>query len=274
MWECPDCFRLDGAGVIIGSAQDMLPKGFEYHNGNGTFYLAGEFDENSLEFRERTDHALDYGIDFYAPQTVLTPDGRRIMVGWLQNWDTCNQHFRSYPWFGQMSLPRELSVRDGLLLQRPIRELEALRGAPLRFSDVIIDNDEVVLPGLSGRMLELELEIRPAGPLYQRFAIRFARDDSFHTNVSFRPHESVLKLDRKFSGSRRAIIHQRRAKVRHDSGALKLRLILDRFSCEVFVGEGEQVLSMCVDTPLSADGVSFLADGRLSLSVTAWKLTP
>ncbi len=274
MWECPDIFRLDGTDVLLISAQDMLPKGFEYHNGNGTVALLGAFGEDSPVFREQADQAVDYGIDFYAPQTILTPDGRRVMIGWLQNWDTCNQHFRNSPWFGQMSLPRELFVKDGRLCQRPLRELEGLRGEPIRYDNVLLEDGIVSLPGLRGRMLELELELWPEGELYQRFALRFAEDETFHTTVSFRPHESVLKLDRKFSGSRRAIIHQRRAKVAHESGRLKLRVILDRFSCEVFVGGGEQVLSMAVDTAATADGLSFLADGKLRMNLTAYPLNP
>ena len=63
----------------------------------------------------------------------------------------------------------------------------------------------------------------------------------YQTAVSFRPRESVLKVDRKFSGSRRAIIHQRRSLVNSTNGELKMRVILDRFSAEVFVNDGEQV---------------------------------
>ena len=164
---------------------------------------------------------MDYGIDFYAPQTVLTPDGRRVMIGWMQNWDTCNLHTRWVPWFGQMSLPRELSVRNGILYQTPVRELEELRGEAVRHEHVLIEDSEIRLPGIHGRTVDLELEIEPEGPLFNRFAIRFAQNELYHTTVSFRPHESVLKIDRKFSGSRRAIIHQRRAKVRHDGGRLR-----------------------------------------------------
>ena len=93
MWECPDFFELDGSAVLLVSPQDMLPEGFEYHNGNGTLCLIGDYDEKTDTFTERYNQSVDYGIDFYAPQTVLTPDGRRIMIGWMQNWDTCN--FRS-----------------------------------------------------------------------------------------------------------------------------------------------------------------------------------
>ncbi len=36
MWECPDFFELDGNRALITSHQDMLPSGFDFHNGNGT----------------------------------------------------------------------------------------------------------------------------------------------------------------------------------------------------------------------------------------------
>ena len=272
MWVCPDFFALDGRQVLLASAQDMLPRGFEYHNGNGTFYLLGRFDPDTGRFSEQSDQAVDYGIDFYAPQTLLTPDGRRVMIGWMQNWDTCNLHTPSTPWFGQMSLPRELSVKDGRLYQRPLRELQSLRGQAVEYRDVAVEDGEVALPGIEGRTVEMEIEIAPDGALFNRFAVRFAKGDGRYTQVSFRPRESVVKVDRKFSGSRRAIIHQRRAKVRHDGGRLKLHLILDRFSVEAFIGEGEQVMSATLYTELSAQGISFYADGRAKFSVRAWAL--
>ncbi len=272
MWECPDLFRLDGVDVLLASAQDMLPKDFEYHNGNGSFYLLGQYNAETGRFSEESDHATDYGIDFYAPQTVLTPDGRRVMIGWMQNWDTCNMHTRSIPWFGQMSLPRELSVRDGILYQQPIRELEALRKSFVQHQNVRIENEEIRLPGVQGRTVDMVVELEPDGELFNRFAIRLAKNRVYQTTVSFRPHESVLKIDRKFSGSRRAFIHQRRAKVRHDKGRLKLRLILDRFSCEVFVNDGEKVLSMTVSTDLRAQDISFFADGRARINVCMYEL--
>ena len=273
MWECPDLFTLDGREVLLASAQDMLPVGFEYHNGNGTFCLLGHRDAAGGYVWER-DHAIDYGIDFYAPQTVLTPDGRRVMIGWMQNWDTCNLHVKSTPWFGQMSLPRELRVENGRLIQRPLRELEALRGEAVAYRNVEIEDGELSLPGILGRTVDMEIEIEPAeGELFNRFAVRFAKDAEHHTGFSFRPRESVVKVDRKFSGSRRAIIHQRRAKVDHDRGRLKLRLILDRFSVEAFIGDGEKVMSATIGTDPNARDIAFFADGKARFSVRMWTLT-
>ncbi len=272
MWECPDFFELDGSHVLLISSQDMLPRGFEYHNGNGAFYLLGDFDAATGRFTERADHSVDYGIDFYAPQTIQTPDGRRVMIGWMQNWDTCNLHTNSKPWFGQMSLPRELSVRNGILYQRPIRELETLRCDEVICEHVQLSDGEISLPGVSGRLVDLEVEVEPAGGSYNRFAIRFAKNDEFYTSVSFRPHESTVKIDRKFSGSRRAIIHQRRALVEHTGGRIRLRLILDRFSAEVFINDGRKVMSATLYTDLSADGIEFFADGAVIFSVKKYGL--
>lgn len=132
----------------------------------------------------------------------------------------------------------------------------------------------VQLEGIKGRMLDMELTVRPQDPenLYQKFAVRFAQDERYHTSVSYRPRESILKIDRKFSGSRRASIHQRRSMVNMTDGELKLRIILDRFSVEVFVNDGEQVLSAAIYTDQKAAGVSFFADGIVNIDVVKYDL--
>ena len=273
MWECPDFFELDGKWVLLTSPQDMLPEGFEYHNGNGTLCLIGDYDEEAGTFKEMHNQSIDYGIDFYATQTVLAPDGRRIMIGWMQNWDACGIRSPEEPWFGQMSLPRELSLHNGRLYQKPVRELDAMRRNRVEYTDVSVSG-LTALEGMKGRRVDMELNIRPAEgeELYQKFAVRFAQDDRYWTSLSFRPRESILKVDRKFSGSRRAIIHQRRSQVNPVNGELRLRIILDRFSVEVFVNDGEQVLSATMYTDQAADGISFFADGTAKIDVVKYDL--
>ncbi len=273
MWECPDFFELDGKRVLLISPQDMLPRGFEYHNGNGTLCLIGEYDENTDTFTEEGNQSIDYGIDFYAPQTILTPDGRRVMIGWMQNWDTCTQHRTNQPWFGQMSLPRELSVQGGRLYQKPVEELESMRSGKTVHKNVSFTGT-IRLDGVKGRRIDMELNLRPAGEgdIYRKFAVRFAQNDRYYTSFSFRPRESILKVDRKFSGSRRAVIYQRRCLVADRGGELKLRLILDRFSVEAFINDGEQVMSATIYTEQEADGISFFADGTVCMDVVKYDL--
>lgn len=273
MWECPDFFELDGKWVLLLSPQDMLPEGSEYHNGNGTVCMIGEYDEHTGTFHEQENQAIDYGIDYYATQTLVTPDGRRIMIGWMQNWDTSRLHPRETRWFGQMALPREISVKEGRLIQKPIREIETLRSNKVEHKGIVF-SDTIQLKGIEGRRVDMEIELAPAEEekLYKKFAVRFAQNEQYQTAVSFRPYESILKVDRKFSGSRRAAIHQRRSQVRSENGKIKLRIILDRFSAEVFVNDGEQVMSITMYTDQSADGISFFADGSVKMNVVKYDL--
>ena len=272
-WECPDLFQLGGKTVVLISPQDMLPEGFEYHNGNGTVAMIGSCDENG-RFIPESDHAIDYGIDFYAPTTVLSPDGRRIMIGWMQNWDTTKlTGSQDRKWFGQMTLPRELSLKNGRLYQQPIRELQQFRSGKVHYENVLVDQD-IELPGIEGRRTELEISVRPEDgePLYHKFAVRFMKNEKFHSALSYRPHESVLRIDRKFSGSRRAYIHQRRCEVPSRNGEIRLRLILDRYSVEAFINDGEQTMTATILTELSASGISFFADGKARIDVTKYDL--
>ena len=274
VWECPEFFRLDGKWVLLTSPMDMLPEGFEYHNGNGTLCLIGDYDSKSGTFMPQKNQAIDYGIDFYATQTVVAPDGRRIMIAWMQNWDTCDQQgAKERKWFGQMTLPRELTIRNGRLYQKPIRELEQHRSGAVAYENVTVEGN-VTLEGIAGRTVDMEITIRPKdkNAMYRKFSVWFAQNEKFKTTLSYKPYESTLKLDRKCSGSRRAYIHQRRCLVPENQGELKLRIILDKYSAEVFVNDGEQVMTATFMTDLAAQGISFFADGQVEMDITKYEL--
>ena len=130
------------------------------------------------------------------------------------------------------------------------------------------------LEQVKGRSIDMEIRIRPGSPqeMYQKFEVRLAQDHQYHTSIIFQPKESILKIDRKFSGSRRAIIHQRRSLVHDKGGELKLRIILDRFSMEVFVNDGEQALSATIYTKQEAEGIQFLAEGDVNMDVVKYDL--
>ena len=274
VWECPDFIQIDGKWVLLTSPMDMLPEGFEYHNGNGTLCLIGEFDEESGMFTPQHDQAIDYGIDFYATQTLRTPDGRRIMIAWMQNWDT-TPGYRLEPtsWFGQMTIPRELSVRNGRLYQWPVKELEQIRRNRVSYENVYV-NGEMELDGIRGRCVDMQIEVRSADPEhpYEKFVIRFAAGGRYYTMLSYHPRDCIMKIDRKFSGSRRAIIHQRRAEVPSRDGSVKIRLILDRYSAEAFINEGEQTITANLYTDMGAQRITFNALGAVSMNIVKYDL--
>ena len=274
VWECPDFFRMEDKWVLLTSPMDMLPEGFEYHNGNGTLCLIGDYDAASGTFIPQHDQTIDYGIDFYATQTILSPDGRRIMIAWMQNWDT-TPGYRLDPtsWFGQMTIPRELSIREGRLYQWPVRELEQIRRDRVCYENVYV-NGEMELDGIRGRCIDMEIELKSADPEhpYQKFVIKFAAGGRYYTMLSYHPDDSIMKIDRKFSGSRRAIIHQRRAEVPSLNGAVKIRLILDRYSAEAFINEGAQTLTANLYTDMEAERITFSAQGAVSMNLVKYSL--
>ena len=274
MWECPDFFELDGKYVLLTSTQDMIPEGMEYHNGNGTLCIIGDLDSETHTLKEQSYQSVDYGIDYYAMQTLLAPDGRRIMIAWLQNWDTLAYRRNESKWFAQMSLPRDLSVKNGRLYQVPVRELDSMRANKVEYRDVVIKDTRITLDQIEGRTVDLELVIRPVDKdkLYKKFELCFAENEKYHSTLRFRPDESVLKIDRSLSGSERAVVHQRECLVNGDCNELKLRVILDRFSAEIFINDGEQVMSAVILTEQDAKGISFAVNGAARIDVVKYDL--
>ena len=68
------------------------------------------------------------------------------------------------------------------------------------------------------------------------------------------------------------MIHQRRCQVNKDSNELKLRVVLDRYSVEVFINDGEQVMSAVILTDQDAKGISFFADGAAKIDLVKYDL--
>lgn len=270
MWECPDFFKLEDKNVILLSPQEMQADGLEFHNGNCTMAIMGKWNENTKRFCRETIQAIDYGLDFYAPQTLQTSDGRRVMIGWMQNWDTCIPP-EGARYFGQMSIPRELTVRNGRLVQNPIRELNGLRGTKVSYQEITLEK-ETNLEQVCGRVLDLTVVVKPQQESYECFRMKFAKDDRFYSELAYYPGQNVFRISREHSGTNRDVVHQRECYVRDGQGEIKLRLILDKFSAEIFVNDGEQALSMTMYTPQTANAITFESDKPVSLSVEKYDL--
>ena len=263
MWECPDFFELDGTQVLLASAMDMQEETLEFHRGNNTFCMVGE--EQSLQ-------TVDHGPDFYAAQTLLSPDGRRIMIGWMQNPGVAGTVDRKF--FGQMSIPRELDVRGGRLCQRPIRELEDCRSAPVTHSNVRLDAEEQSLAGIRGRVLDLEFTVKAVDPdrPYREFRCRFAKSGDRFTELSYRPETQVLAVDRSASVLGGTTLTRRETRAQAEGGVLQVRMILDRYSVEVFVDQGRTVMSLTFYTGPEAEEITFSAEGGAWMDVKAFRL--
>ena len=269
----PIFFSLDGKDVLLVSPQEMTAIGLEFHPGNANVCLIGEFDRTANHLNRKNVQAVDYGLDFYAPQTLLTEDGRRVMIAWMQNWETSSCKPRELRFFGQMSLPRELSIRNGRLYQTPVRELEACRGVKIDYHNVLISGENS-LRGISGRYLDMTVTVRPGNEknMYKWFRLYVARDGEHFTFIRYKPETSTIKVDRTHSGFPHDIVNTREFPVRFSGGVIKLRIIMDRYSMELFVNDGEQAASFVLYTPIEASAVSFSSDGSVLIDVEKYDL--
>ena len=133
MIECPDLFELNGKTVLLFNPQK---RNNEIDESRYSFsaYKIGEFQEESGAFQDgNLDDGykkMDAGFDFYAPQTFLSPDGRRILLAWMSRMEEEQEKIfsRTEENIHCMTLPRELSLQGGKLCQKPIRELYDLLG--------------------------------------------------------------------------------------------------------------------------------------------------
>ena len=124
MWECPDYFEVDGTKILSASVQGLTGDQWKERN----VYQSGYFvvDGDILGEYSLSDYRLwDYGFDYYAPQSFETDDGRRIQIGWMGMPDCEEYTNRTIEdgWQHCFTFPREVFVKDGIVRQRPIREL-------------------------------------------------------------------------------------------------------------------------------------------------------
>jgi len=273
MWECPDFFELDGKAVLMTSPQEMRSIGLEFHPGNANVCLIGNFDREKQHLMRENVQAVDYGLDFYAMQTLETYDGRRVMIAWMQNWETSGSHLQNQRFMGQMTLPRELHIKDGRLYQLPVRELEAYRTIKTSYKNVLVIG-ETTLQGINGRFIDMTVTVRPGNEssMYRWFRINVARDGERQTSIRFKPETNLLRIDRTQSGLPCDIVNVREFPVFPRSGELKLRIIMDRYSIEVFVNDGEQAASTIIYTPLEAQSINFSCDGTVLMDVEKYDL--
>ena len=273
MWECPDFFELDGEDVLLVCPMEMNAIGLEFHPGNGNVCLIGNYDKKRHHLNRRGVQAIDYGLDFYATQTLKTTDGRRVMIAWMQNWETSSCKNQKLRFMGQMTLPRELSIRNGRLCQCPVRELNNYRGVLIDYRNVLINGD-TSLRGINGRCLDMTVTVRPGNEnnMFRWFRLYVAKDGEHFTMIRFRPDINTVKVDRTHSGFPHDIVNIREFPVSMRDGAIKFRVIMDRYSLELFINDGEQAASFVIYTPEEAGAISFSSDGTVLLDVEKYEL--
>lgn len=232
MWECPDFFPLGEQFVTLFSPQGKKPSGHQYRNRFQNGYLVGHW--SPQQPYEITHHftEIDFGHDFYAPQTFLSKDGRRIAIAWMDMWES---HMPSKPhgWSGCFTIPRELTLNNqGKIQVNPIKELASLRQEAIEITPCVLEKNSVIKMYDDAKACEIELIWDLQNSPAEKFGFWIGNGAQFFIDGQ----TQTLMLTRYYP---EYVISDYRCAPLPQTQYLKIRAFIDKSSIEVFINEGE-----------------------------------
>ncbi|MDQ1057031.1 fructan beta-fructosidase [Arthrobacter globiformis] len=293
-WECPDLFPLPldndpllmkwvltvniNPGAVAGGS------GGQYFIGNfdGTSFIQDEHDDSppvSSE-AEPTDTAqqlrkynwLDWGRDYYAAVSFSNvPDNRRIMIGWMNNWDYANDTPTS-PWRSAMSVARDVTLRTiggrPAVIQQPAFRLPDHGVHVYEISDQVeLNGTPVTFPGSAdgtALIVRAEFQTGTASRLGLILGSPSAANADSRTDIVYDTGTSELAVDRTKSGH--TTFHPLFPSVESCPLALygkdlTLEIIIDRCSLEVFAQNGQVAITDLIFPARGQQFISAFAEG-------------
>lgn len=245
--------------------------------------LADEFTASSTAAKSRLESYdwLDYGRDYYAAVSFSNmPDSKRVMLGWMNNWDYAN-NIPTNPWRSAMSLPREVQLTqtpDGpRLAQNVVKQVDKLAKKP-SYTDKkggAIKAGTTPLPAAaSGQVQRVDITFAPGTA--KKSGITVLGDGNSSTVIGYDSSTGKVFVDRTKSGNTTfhpAFPSVEDAPVTLDKkGNVTLQVYVDRSSVEVFAGDGLRTITDQVFPNPGADKMALFAEGGTaqlkSLTVT------
>lgn len=250
MFECPDFFETKETDVLIMSPQGIQPKGYEYQGLYQAGYLLGDVNWKTVTFEPETVFKeLDRGFDFYAPQSFTDEAGNQILWAWMGMANSSPEFINptvQNGWQHALTLPRVLTVEKGQLKQRPHSAYKKLRHNE---KSGTLQATKEPFNKLSGEIYELELDFEEH---IKKLTLTLRQD----TQLEYR--DGILTLNHGYSGFGRR-------KRQIDLNSLReLQIFSDTSSLEIFINDGEYVMTTRVYPEVGCDLITILADGKIN----------
>lgn len=278
IWECPDLVQVPMLNdpstkkwvLIISNSH---PQGPTYV---GMQYFVGNFDGKKFTAENPGQYPLylDYGKDYYAAVTynnIPKEDGRTLLLGWANNWAYA-QDIPTYPWKSAMTLPREIYLKKtpagDRIIQLPSKEVAGLRGESIDYT----------LLGSTIKEQAFEIEYEFKGGSSKNFGLKLITGSNEETIIGYDRGRKQVYFDRMKSGN--VTFHPNfpsveRAPAELKDGKLKLHIFVDRSIVEVYINDGEQVITdQIFPTGDDYKVESFANDGDVSHEIHTWKVNP
>ena len=195
--SCPDFFKFGDRHVLLCIS----------HKVGGRLYV-GQFDPETLKFTPEKHVRMNWpGGKFFAPESLIDDQGRRIIWAWVTDPRTIKTQDSAGS--GVQSLPRIIDLKpDGTLTITPPEELKSLRRDHTTIPPRDLPADELVLvDSIAGDTLELALEIDPGAASQVELWVRRSPDAAEATGIRFDPARGILSLDMSHSTTRPDVVY-------------------------------------------------------------------
>jgi len=260
-WECPGIFELPVDGDTRNTRWvlkiGLNPGGVQ--GGSGEQYFIGRF--NGKTFINDNPDSLslwtDYGKDCYCALTFnnLPASQAPTMLGWMNNWQYA-ANVPTEPWRGQMTVPRELTLKtfpEGIrLVQKPVQAIGQLRGKPVR-----------QIKDLRTRSFEIEAAMDMKGN--GEAGWKLTSTDGSYTAIGYDSARQEVFVDRTHSGlvgfSER-FPARTTAPLLSAGSSITFRVLVDRNSIEVFVADGRIALTNLIFPESAPAAFNFYSSGN------------
>lgn len=279
-WECPDLIEMPVQGTSEKKWVMLLSAGNPHHSYVGMQYFVGDFDGKTFSTKQdyKEPVYLDFGKDFYAAVSYNdVPDGRKIMVGWLNNWEYANDIPTGNFWRGAFAIPRQLSLIKTnavfQLLQEPVTDLNSKRKEVFSLPEKQVESSFDI--SYKGDSYELEMIIEPGTA--STCGIEILKGKKETTVIKYDKSTGFLTFDRRSSGDtsfNKKFPSVEKVKVDLKDGKIKLRILVDKCIAEVFINDGEKTLTDLVFPKEKEGGIRLFAEGGTTIfkNVKVWTL--
>jgi len=239
--SCANMFKIGDRWMLLCISHRM-----------GCRYYLGDFkDEKYLPESHAMMNWKDW--NFFAPESLLTPDGRRVMWAWcrLEGAQSAIQ-----------SLPRELSLpEDGVLRIKPLRELKKLRYDEKNEGNITVKSDSShMLKRICGDTVELSVIIKPTSVKEYGVSV-FCDKDGKGFPVTIKPESKVMEM-----GEIKPPFELKKGE------DLNLRIFLDKSMVEVFVNDRQAAVYMHQHDKENVGISLFSKGGDITAKVKGWKM--
>ncbi|MED4072118.1 glycoside hydrolase family 32 protein [Priestia endophytica] len=270
MWECPDFFELQGKHILLISPQGIESKGDDYNNLFQTGYFVGEYDYKKNEYVKGEFLELDHGHDFYAAQTLVDEKGRRIVIGWMDMWES-EMPTKQDGWCGALTIPRKLTIgENNTVFMNPVEEMVELR----QTKSVELENASISdyhLAKENSSLLEIKAEFDLTDCEAESVGLTIKGVEEEEVVITYHIRDEKLSLDCSKMGKKED--GMRTTELVND-GKLTLRIFLDRSSIELFANDGVKTMTSRIYPKEERLGVMCFANkGEVKVKeLIYWKL--